>query len=149
MFVSCHRTPKRMKVSATISVAGMMFKAVALVTIIAAGLDILDQVAILLSVEYLVILTGAADSQALTLPTAWRATSPSGISKSAKARERRTANLQAQAIGMRATSMTTVDGMICKAVEAAMTTADGLAWMVPEVIQPNRWRREHHGGVAG
>merc|ERR1719482_1223668 len=39
--------------------------------------------------------------------------------------------------------------MICKAVEVAMIIADGWAWMVLEVIQPNNWRKEGHGGVAG
>lgn len=69
--------------------------------------------------------TGAVDWQVPISPTVYQVISRNGRSKNAKAKDKRAANLQAQAIGMRVTVMTTVDGMICKAVEVAMITADG------------------------
>jgi hypothetical protein len=123
----CHRTPKRTLVSTTTFEAGMIFKAVAPATTTVAGLEIPDLVAIPLSAASRAGLTGAVDLQAPISPAACRVSSLNGISKNAKARDKRVANLRAQAIGTKATVTITVVGMTCKAVEAAMIIAVGWA----------------------
>jgi hypothetical protein len=140
---------RRMLVMTTTSVDGMMFKVVAPATTTVAGLELLGLVVILLSAACLVILSGAADLQAPTSPTACQATSLSGIIRNAKAKDKKAANLRVQVIGMRVTLTITAGGMICKAVEAVMITVGGLASMVLEVIRPKHWRRDGHGGVVG